>query len=251
MPSFYLNFSENTSGIEVLNDEYHHIVNVFRHKKGDVLSLINGKGVKAKGKIHEITKKSLLIKIDEIVYIEKPFNKVACAFTLLKQKNDLFIVEKLTELGVDDLFPILTKNSVKQSSENTIEKFYRTAISASKQCNNAWLPKIHQVHDLSGVFNILKEHDYLPIIASEIIQKSTLMKFLENSSEKKESHNRSILANKTNICIVIGPEGGFDKSEFDMFEELDIEQVTISKNILRAETAAICAVSQIMGIFNG
>ena len=252
MPSFLINFTENTAEIEVFDDEFHHIVNVFRHKKGDVLPLINGNGLKAKGQIQEIMKKSLKMKIEEIIQVAKPSYKVACAFTLLKQKHDLLIVEKLTELGVDDLFPMQTKNSVKQSSENTLEKYKKTAISAAKQCNNAWLPKIHEVSDLSVVLDVLKVNDYFPIIASELIPISTLNFFLTtDASDKKEPHNRSIFANKTNVCIIIGPEGGFAQSEFELFEKLDIKQVSISKNILRAETAAICAISQIMGMYNG
>ena len=253
MPSFYIDFNLNTPETEVFDDEFHHIANVFRHKKGDLLSLINGKGLKAKGLIEDIKKKSLVLKISDSVHIKKPEFKVACAFSLLKNKHDLMIVEKLTELGVDDLFPMQTKYSVKLSRENTIEKMKKTAISAAKQCDNAWLPEIHEVFDLEDVFEALKDMDYAPIVASENIPDVSLCDFVKGRghlrcpayhlSEKEIEDVQNI----SGYCVLIGPEGGFDKSEFELFEKKSIPQVAISRNVLRAETAAICAISQIFG----
>ena len=233
MPSFYIDFSDTTSDIEVSCEEFHHISHVFRHKKHDVIALVNGKGLKAKAAIKDITKKSLILEINELIHVQKPARKVACAFSLLKNKNDLLIVEKLTELGVSDLFPLQTKNSVKLSKENTKDKMIKTAISAIKQCDNAWLPNIHDVMNLETVLAKIGESGYTPFVASEMIPEQTLY---------------SALSSPKDVCIIIGPEGGFDTSEFALFNQRSIQQVSISINILRAETAAICAVSQAMAI---
>jgi 16S rRNA (uracil1498-N3)-methyltransferase len=144
MPSFYVDFCERDQEIEIIADEYHHIINVFRYTIGDEISILNGKGLIAAGIIKKIEKKSLLLNVTHIRYYKRNEFKVACAFSLLKNKHDLFIVEKLTELGVCDLFPMQTKNSIKLSKENTIDKMMKTAITAMKQCNNPWLPTIHE-----------------------------------------------------------------------------------------------------------
>jgi len=245
MPSFYIDFIENTFEIEVFDEEFHHIKNVFRHQKGDVLTLINGKGRRARGTICEIKKKSVLLEISENIYVEKPNYKVGCAFSLLKNKHDLTIIEKLTELGVDDLFPMTTIHSVKLSGENTLNKMEKTSISAAKQCGNAWLPKIHGVSDLNNIFIKLKEKGYSPILASETLPDVSLCEYIKTMFESKQEFSHK--TRQVSLCMIIGPEGGFDKNEFALFDKLSVPRVRISRNILRAETAAICAVSQIMG----
>jgi len=233
MPSFYIDFHERSTETKVIGDEHHHIVNVFRHALGDVIQIVNGEGLTANGTIKCIDKKRLALKVTDIKYTKRPEKRVACAFSLLKNKNDLMIVEKLTELGVTDLFPIQTINSVKMSKESTIDKMKKTAISAVKQCNNPWLPKIHEVLKLDGLLKFLNNMEYTSIVASEMRPNMTLNAFLRENP-------------RADICVIIGCEGGFDDSEFAMFDKNFITQVKISDNILRAETAAICAVVQIM-----
>jgi 16S rRNA (uracil1498-N3)-methyltransferase len=220
-------------------DEFHHIVNVFRHKIGDTVQVTNGKGLLAKVVIKEIAKKSLKAEIVEETFMPRPEYRVACAFSLLKNKHDLLIVEKLTELGITDLFPMQTVNSVRISKQNTHEKFIKTAISAIKQCNNPWLPTIHQPQTLENTLKLVKELNYLPIIASE----QKLNRTLKNTNISNSHHST---ANTLNHCIIIGPEGGFDSTEFKIFIENNIPQISLSQNILRAETAAIVAVTQLL-----
>ena len=74
--------------------------------------------------------------------MQKSQPQIAVAFPLLKNKHDGMIVEKLTELGVKDFFPIITERTVRKLSANTVEKFHKVAIAAMKQCDNAFLPEI-------------------------------------------------------------------------------------------------------------
>ncbi|MCL1827341.1 MAG: 16S rRNA (uracil(1498)-N(3))-methyltransferase [Candidatus Cloacimonetes bacterium] len=233
MPSFYIDFNEVMTTFEVMGEEYHHIANVFRHKIGDILALTNGKGLIANASITAISKKSLTIKINDCHFTPQTSPKVACAFSLLKGKNDLLIVEKLTELGVQDLFPMQTEYSVKLSKENTITKMMSAAISAIKQCNNPYLPNIHTILGLEQALKIMREKGYKPLLASEKQPDKSLCELLASDD----------FSNK-DICMIIGPEGGFSDKEFEFFDKDQIQQVTLHHNILRAETAAICAVSQ-------
>ncbi|MDD3050869.1 MAG: RsmE family RNA methyltransferase, partial [Candidatus Cloacimonetes bacterium] len=73
---------------------------------------------------------------------------------------------------------------------------------------------------------------FVPIVASEIEQANLLSDLVNNSNE--------------NFCLLIGPEGGFDKSEFSFFQNEGVRTFSLGNHVLRAETAAIAAVSQIM-----
>ena len=235
MPCFYAPDMKNDDDkIIVSGTEFHHIIHVFRRKEGDKITLSNGKGLLAMGIIENIYKKELSVSINQIVTMQKSQPQIALAFPLLKNKHDNMIVEKLTELGVKDFFPITTERTVRKPSANTVEKFNKIAIAAMKQCDNAFLPQIHEVRSLTEL--IEKMEKYTPVAALEIGKHKTLNEIVANSVEKS-------------ICIIIGPEGGFDKGEIEYLQNKQVATFTLGNHILRAETAAIASVSQLVGLF--
>ncbi|MCK9329342.1 MAG: 16S rRNA (uracil(1498)-N(3))-methyltransferase [Candidatus Cloacimonetes bacterium] len=233
MPSFYVNFTQTDKVIDVYEEEFHHIHRVFRHKDGDLINIVNGFGLYATAEITNINKKYLRLNIKNVEYKKKSARKIACAFSLLKNKNDLLVIEKLTELGVNEFFPMQTRYSVRQSKETTNEKFEKIAISAIKQCDNPYLPDINNVSNLDVTLSKIIAKGYIPIIASERENELFLSELLSENQEN-------------DFCMVIGPEGGFSDEEFELFYELNIKQVSIGNHILRAETAAISAISQLV-----
>lgn len=234
MPCFYTPELTNESKlITISGSEHHHITRVFRFNEGKEINLNSGNGVYAQAKIVEVTKKELTCEILKFIPKEKYSPKIAVAFSLLRNKNDLLIVEKLTELGVTELFPFESEYSVRKASTNTTDKFLTTAIEAIKQCDNSYLPIINETKSLAKQLQFIKEKNYKTIVASEIEQSKTLKELF---SEKIEE----------NICLLIGPEGGFSGQEFTYFAEQNYTQIKLGVNILRAETAAICALSQLI-----
>jgi 16S rRNA (uracil1498-N3)-methyltransferase len=144
-------------------------------------------------------------------------------------------VEKLTELGVAELFPFESDYSVRKASNNTIEKFNISAIEAIKQCDNGYLPLINKVKKLKNQIEEIQNKGYEILIASEKEKEISLKDIVTKENLKP-------------ICILIGPEGGFSQEEFDYFAEKNFKQYKLGLNILRAETAGICAVSQVINI---
>ena len=237
MPCFYTpELKKDDRKITITGEEFHHITHVFRKIENDEILLTNGKGLLAKAKIVDINKKDLTVHILEIKEEKPSTPAIAVAFPLLKNKHDSLIVEKLTELGVKDFFPIVTKRTIRQATKKIIEKFKKVAISAIKQCDNAFLPKIHEVSSLKELLEKIKSCDFQPVVALEIGKHDLLIKIAQNYNEKP-------------ICIIIGPEGGFNKNEIDLLLEKKVPTFTLGNHILRAETAAISAVSQLLGYY--
>ena len=216
--------------LEINGSEHHHIINVFRKRTGDKILLTNGKGLLAKCEITEITKRLTKLRICSIMEEKISQPTITVAFPLLKNKNDHLIIEKLTELGVKEFFPITSERSVRKASQNTITKFEKTAISAIKQCDNAFLPKIHQVQSLPELIKELQKKEIIPLVSLE---------FGENNILEDED---------VDICLIIGPEGGFEQSEAEFLKENNAKFFTLGNHILRAETAAITAVSQMLAL---
>ena len=145
------------------------------------------------------------------------------------------IIEKLTELGVKKFFPMKTDFTIKKFNDKTKLKYHKTAISAIKQCDNAFLPQISDISSFNMITSKIIEEGYFPIVASERENATTLKEAFCNLSVEK-------------ICLFIGPEGGFSDREFQYFENNNFAKIKLGNHILRAETAAISAVSELIGI---
>jgi 16S rRNA (uracil1498-N3)-methyltransferase len=230
MPSFYCPDLDNIKAtLTITGDEFHHLSHVLRHKKGDEIKLNSGKGWLGTGFIDSINKSDAVIQVVGTTFSEPPSVPFALAFSLLRNKNDEWLVEKATELGVTDLFPIRSDNSVRNPSLNTLNRFRQTSVSAIKQCNNPYLPVIHDVLRVDKLLSILKQKGYRVVTASE--ERPGL--WIDN------------LEKGFPYCFVIGPEGGFSPEEFKIMRKEGILEISLSKRILRAETAAIAAAAQI------
>ncbi|PKN77951.1 MAG: hypothetical protein CVU48_09905 [Candidatus Cloacimonetes bacterium HGW-Cloacimonetes-1] len=231
MPSFWVpELNTSSSVLSIADAEFHHIVKVFRHSVGDVILLNSGTGVMANAKITAIHKSNLTVTIENILTSPLPLRPFAIGFSLLRNKNDEVIIEKLTELGVSNLFPIESDRSVRHASKNTVERFNKTAQAAIKQCNNPWLPQISAVQALGDAILSIKSAGYTPFVCSEKLTGTWLSQLAINKDESP--------------CFLVGPEGGWSVKEFALFEELKIRHISICDLVLRAETSAIAIGAQ-------
>jgi len=229
MPSIYVpDLSEDKDIIIVKGDEFHHLINVKRIKSRETLILNSGSGLMAEGKLTEVNKDNAVIEIikrEKVPFPERPF---AIAFALLKKRNDELVIEKCSELGVTAFYPLLTDYSVRAPSQNTVSRFERIALSAIKQCDNPWLPRINEPLSLKEALKKILAEDWIPVLCSE----------------QRPAQRISNLPNNIEPCFIVGPEGGFSEEEFSFFAQQDILSISICSNITRAETAAIAVSAQ-------
>ncbi len=230
------------NNISVVGDEIHHI-NVLRHKKGDLIK-INKYIVK----IEELDAHHLSGIIDDI---EESKHENAVALSLyqsyIKADKMEYVVQKAVELGINKIVPFLSKNCVVKLDNNDkskkIERLNKISLEASKQCGRDDVVKINSIFNIKedAFKKELLTNDYI-ILAYEN-SNNNLKEILKNVSSKANS--------KISIGIVIGPEGGFDKSDIDILKSINnIYEVSLGKNILRAETASLNLISIINYEFN-
>lgn len=236
MPSFYTpELERQTKTLVIRDEEFHHISRVFRKRVGEEIMLTSGSGIIAQARISQMDKKELLVDIKDINQQQAATPSIAVAFPLLKNKHDAMIVEKLTELGVKDFFPVVSQHCVRQPNKNSRDKFEKIAIAAIKQCDNAYLPTVHECSDLEDLIPLLKEKGYLPCVALEFGEHKLLDKIAADSTKP--------------LCLIIGPEGGFTEEEADYFVMNEVALFSLGNHILRAETAAIAASAQLLAYY--
>lgn len=241
MPHFYVNPKNIKDKIFVIeNEQFHYLSNVRRFSVGDEINIFDGLGNSYKARIDNIDKKNMQGTILSSKTLILPNKKVSLYTAIPKGERFDWLIEKASEIGVSKVVPVIYLRSVvKELSENKIERYKKISISASSQ---SWRADIMPI-EIPVKFNEIAEKVFcqkntLNVLPWESEQDKNILSLL---NEKKDIKN---------INIFIGPEGGFDKTEIDIALKNDFKTVTLGKNILRVETAAIVASSIVTAIYN-
>lgn len=222
MNLFFSNFSETENEIIVNENDSRHILKSYRKGIGDVLNFTNGNGLLAECKIIEKGKK---IKVKIVKISKNKPNKVSIHVAISPLKNPSrfeWFVEKATEIGIKEITPIITKYSEKKKVNH--ERLERISISSLKQSNQLFKPTINSTEKFS-----------------DFIKNNSDQKIMANLKTKNILAKESINSNQ--ICLVIGPEGGFSDDEIQEAKNNKITEISFGENRLRSETAAIYGLS--------
>ena len=207
----------------------HHLLKVLRKKEGDEIILFDGKGNSCLGVISSLNKSQLELEIIEL--FDKTLRsgiKISLGQSLIKSDPLNFIIQKATELGVASFYPLITDRSVikLKMTKNRALKWSLIARGACEQCGENWLPIIESPMKLDKWAEV---------------EKSKIKIVLYPHATNKISD----LDYKDSVSLAIGPEGDFTEYEVDSLVEKGFIPVTIGRRILRAETAAISAISSV------
>ena len=169
--------------------------------------------------------------------LEKVAASAALPLTVLLSvfKFDRFewAVEKLTELGVAKIEPVVSRRTEKhlgQAATNRVERWRRIAVEAAKQSRRASIPVIADPRPLRDAI-LSTDKAAIRLLLAEQEMEQTLLQVLQAQTPD----------NPQKFVIAIGPEGGWTADEVSLFSEQDWQAVTLGNTILRAETAAITA----------
>ena len=215
--------------------QYHHLVNVMRIKANDTITIFNGSDdISIDLKAQEITKKSIISKIILIKKnpIAKNIKKYHLILPILKKDQLEEALRMCTEIGIDEFILINTIYSQNISKLN-FERMNDIIISAAMQCNINVLPKINEkIYNINNLPQIIKNGDVF--FANEEL----------SNIQSKSIYNNIINQNSNNVYCIVGPEGGFASEEIDFINSIkdnniNIFQINLGKNILRASTAAL------------
>lgn len=210
-------------------DEARHASTVLRMRSGDDAFLVDGMGTAYRGTITAINAKRVTVALHtRLSNYHEPPQRVILAFGLIKNRQRLeWIIEKGTELGVHSFQPLLTTRS--ERDRIRIDRLDAIALAAMKQSGRCLLPTIAQPLALSDL-----------VAAYPAVERWLLAH--ESATEPFDAPAAPI----GTIGVIIGPEGGFTPTEIEALERENIQPKRLGPTRLRAETAALAALSRIL-----
>lgn len=233
---FYGGPIELNSIVTLDADTAKHLWQVLRMKAGDTIELTDGKGTLAECMIHTSERHKCTVSVRKI-FLDKRSGKLlhlAVAFTKNNSRNE-WLLEKATELGVASIIPITTTRSEK--AHVRIDRWEKILQSAILQSQQTYLPYLGNVTPLP---QLLQEYADTP------------QKFVAHCIDDNSRKSFAEMLNPTgDTLLLIGPEGDFTADEVNLCMANGFIAVSLGKQRLRTETAAMAAAAYFNVMYNG
>lgn len=223
----------STDNVLLKDEEAQHCIKVLRCRLGESVEVMDGRGTLYSGIIADITKNTVEInQLQTVRKIETNLNKLSIAIAPTKNPARLeWFIEKATEIGIAQIYPILTERTEKTSIK--LDRLQNIIISAAKQSGQLYFPSIYPLQTLPNLLNSLNDkfENY----------------FIAHCTEEENKLADRYPKNKTAL-VLIGPEGDFTPKEIQAALNKNYIPVSLGNSILRVETAGIvaCTIAQMI-----
>ncbi|MEG2270482.1 MAG: RsmE family RNA methyltransferase, partial [Bacilli bacterium] len=205
-------------------DDEHHLINVLRTQKDQEIEIVFD-SILYKAKIESLNPLNV-VKVSELSN-DKKIRKISIGFAIPKGDKIELILQKCTELGVDEFILFSSERTIGKISadklDDKLNRYNKIVKEASQQSKRIDIPTIKYIGKLSNLVNLDIENKLVAF---------------ENANERKINLIKSVYAYASTLFIT-GPEGGFSTEEIDFLEKNGFETISLGKNILRCETAPI------------
>ncbi|MFT5752171.1 MAG: 16S rRNA (uracil1498-N3)-methyltransferase [Flavobacteriales bacterium] len=215
-------------------EESKHIIRVLRKKEEDVVHITDGRGYLYTCTIISANPNKCTVQITDSLFHEPMPYKLHMAVAPTKN-NDRFewFLEKATEIGITEITPLLCDHSERKNIKE--ERLSKIVQSAMKQSLQMHLPKLHPLTTYASFISQLEE--------------KTATKYIAHCEDGVKISLQQSLSLHNEVVILIGPEGDFSEKEILIALENKYIALTLGKNRLRTETAALTA-CQLLSFLN-
>lgn len=222
---------------EIESGDHHHIEKVMRNKNGDQIICIDTTHIQYLCQIENV--KTGIIKPIEKLNIDNELDvEVTLIYALPKGDKFELVLQKSCELGVSHIIPLQTKRCVvkmtKEKFQKKLPRYQKILKEASEQSGRNKIPDIQNVITLREIKTYLKDFN---LVAYEETAKQNQHGLLYTTLKELKAGEH--------IVVIVGCEGGFEKSEIKQLNELGVKCCSLGKRILRSETAPLYLLSVI------
>lgn len=218
--------------LEIKGEEALHIAEVLRIKPGEEITVGDGEENDYICRAESVKKSAVLCDIIEKKKNEnEPRVKITLFQALPKGDKMETVIQKCVEIGVSEIIPVDTRNSmvkIKGKEEKKLARWNKIALSAAKQCGRGIIPTVKPLMPFKKAVDFAVGSLEGVLIPYEREDTNSIKTFAESFNGKS-------------LGIFIGSEGGFDESEINYALSKGLFSVTMGKRILRTETAGLVA----------
>lgn len=225
--------------LEVIGDDARHAIKVARLRSGERTMIGNGRGALARGEVLAVDRDRFRVRVDELASKPLPAGELVLVQALAKGDRDERAVEQATEFGVDAIIPWQASRSVSrwdgqglaEKRAKGVAKWARIAREAAKQSMRAHVPVVHEPATLAKLCEAAAEP------GTEVL-------VLHPRGSRRLSEWAAEVANQpTRLCVVVGPEGGFEETELDELERSGAQILVLGETVLRTSSAGPAALA--------
>ena len=227
-------------------EESGHCVRVLRHRAGDPIDVIDGLGTLYHCSLVDDAPKGAQAQVLSTVpgFGGHPYHlTLGCCPT---KNNDRFewFVEKATELGVDDLVPLIGERSERRVYKT--ERAQRIALSATKQSLKARIPAVWEPLSVKSFLEMTNQGDGEVVPGGDRASLKLIAYCFEEASAPRISIREALAGfTGTDVTVLIGPEGDFSPEEARLALRCGYVPVHLGASRLRTETAAVTAAAAV------
>jgi 16S rRNA (uracil1498-N3)-methyltransferase len=217
----------NYNPLIITGDTYKYLKDVLRARAGDDVTAFDGKGNIAFGKITALGKNHIEVEVfSSAAATPEPTLKITLLQAVLKGRKMDLVIQKTTELGVSAITPAFTRYTEVQETRRAA-RWRKIAEEASRQCGRVFVPEISAPVPYE---TFMSSHEGPGVLFWEEGGQSIKEVAVEEESPRS-------------LTVAVGPEGGFTREEAGMARQRGFHIATLGPRTLRAETAAIAALT--------
>ncbi len=226
--------AEVGSLVELDGPEGKHAVQVRRMRQGEAIQISDGKGLRVRGTVAEVSGSTLKLQVVEVIREELPARQITLVQALAKGDRDELAIQAATELRATGIIPWQASRSISRWDGPKIAKgqarWQQIVSEAAKQSLRAYTPEVKNIVDTKDLAGLVSCFDLVLVL---------------DTSATATVAEAGIPSSGT-IALVVGPEGGIEQSELDALQAAGAKLVSLGANVLRTSTAGPALIAALM-----
>lgn len=226
---FFLRAAPRSGRAALDGEEARHLARVLRARVGDEVRVFDGRGGEWSGRVVEIGRDEVILEVGSPLAVEVPVGLLTLGVALPKGERQRWLVEKITELGVARLVPLVTQRGVAEATPAARERLRRGVIEACKQCGRNTLLEIGEPATVTEACAAMRA------VGGSVVLCAPGGPPLDVAG----------LSAAAAVLALIGPEGGFTAEEATAATAAGAVRAGLGPHVLRVETAAVAIAARL------
>ncbi len=241
VPRYFLDESARVEAdsITITGGKANRLKRVMRVRRDDRLELVHPMTDRLyQATIERVTRDDVICRIDDSRPLRPlPPPRIVISASLIRPQRYDFMIEKATELGVDEIRPVWSQRAIiRGDATQRLHRWRRLATEAAEQCRREYRPEIHPPIEVVDLIREEPAANTLRLLASAIEPDQRIAPIFQQRREEG-------LPEPDPVHLLIGPEGGYTTEEAELAREHGWKPISLGNRPLRAETAAMIAIA--------